>query len=234
MLTLVCVVVHAMSSCESLGEHRRSIIEFDFDEPLPVGFGDGFENDGFVNGSCSSGPEPGEGNHQKRHMPPSSSNQSYNPEKKVRISPSTSPNQFAWSISFWEFAKQCADAHAAPINPEVDYSHMLARGDLEDMYQHCKGKMEKVLERGPLYIGITFNPTHRWENGHKLNRDRAYKKMVVLVKAPCEWTRSLEISLVEHIRNGKWRDRCLNDDNTPQGALHENGKGEHFLYYCYC
>ena len=234
---LLCrVAVHAMPSGEESVDHRRPIIEFDIDEPLSLGADDalGFD-DRFLNGSCSSGPDPDLPAKPKRHMPPSSSNQRYNPEKKGRILPTSQTKQFASSITFWEFAKQCADAHTMPINPEIDYSHISNSDDFddfEDMYIHCKGKLEKVLERQPLYIGITFNPTHRWENGHKINRDRAYKKMVVLVKAPCELTRSLEISLVHHFKNGKWRDRCLNCDNSPSGPLHENGKGEHFLYYC--
>ena len=141
--------------------------------------------------------------------------------------------EFNWSVSFWEFAGRCAGTYTVDNNPEVNYSHILDSDDLDDLYQYCKGKMEKVLEREPLYIGITFDPTHRWDT-HKLNRDRAYKKMVVLVKAPCEWTRSLEISLVEHFKNGKWRDRCFNHDNSPSGPLHANHKGEHFLYYLTC
>lgn len=198
---------------------------FDIDAPLDE---DSLLGDDFMNGGCM----PCLAAIQKRCLP-SSSNQRYNPEKKRLLSSSSQGTFRPLAPTYTEFAKECARQHTER-HPDIDVSEILTSDDFEDLYQHCKSKIGLELAPGYVYIGITSDPEFRWENeafGHKFNKQHKFEKMVVLVRACCEWTRAIEISLVKHFKVGRWGEQLINSEHSPPGALREKTEGEHFLYY---
>ena len=86
---------------------------------------------------------------------------------------------------------------------------------------HAEKIVQGIIRQGPTIfkIGITADPSHRWENkryGYQHDRDK-YQQMVVLSEADSAGAAMLEASLIKTFKN---RDGCRNAAPGGEGVRH--------------
>jgi len=140
--------------------------------------------------------------------------------------------------------QMCAVSTLCQPPDSYDMSWKL-QADGEDLYEHCKEAILRVLRAGArrFYVGITNNVFLRWQL-HKASK-RGFVSMDVLLQSSPERNRAVEIRLCYAFHDGHivlegdgscppLSELILNVRESPPGALKTNPDGDNFLYVCWC